>query len=318
MTKHLRGMLLGVLCALLIAASPAIAQGPPWMRPVASSRTLPIGKTVLQVDFGPGTADLPEDRILQWVEHAAQAVSTYYGTFPVARARLFIEFAPDERGISHGTTWGGVGGFPAFTRIRFGQHTTGQDLSDDWMLTHEFVHTAFPSVSDEHHWIEEGLATYIEPIARVQAGFLPPETIWSDMVRDMPKGNPHRSDGGLDGTQSWGRTYWGGAQFCLLADVNIRKETHNRKGLVDALRAIVASGGTIDHDWPLRTAMAIGDKATGTHVLTELYNQMGNTQKSVDLNALWEEPGVEGSADGVHFDNNAPLASVRQAITHAD
>ena len=39
---------------------------------------------------------------------------------------------------------------------------------------------------------------------------------------------------GLDNTHTWGRTYWGGAMFCLLADVEIRRRTHNRRGLQDA------------------------------------------------------------------------------------
>ena len=91
------------------------------------------------------------------------------------------------------------------------------------------------------------------------------------MVHDMRKGEPAAGDQGLDQTHTWGRTYWGGALFCLVADVKIRRETQNRKGLQDALRAIVAQGGTIDHDWPLDQALAIGDRATGTHVLTRMY-----------------------------------------------
>ena len=58
----------------------------------------------------------------------------------------------------------------------------------------------------------------------------------------MPKGLPAAGDRGLDYTPTWGRTYWGGALFCLLADIDIRKRTSNRFGLQDALRAIVAAG----------------------------------------------------------------------------
>jgi hypothetical protein len=106
------------------------------------------------------------------------------------------------------------------------------------MMTHELVHLAFPDVAEDHHWIEEGIATYVEPIARVQIGDLTPERIWTDMLRDMPKGEPQPFDQGLDHTHTWGRTYWGGALFCLLADVRIRQETNNRTGLQDALRGI--------------------------------------------------------------------------------
>jgi hypothetical protein len=270
---------------------------------------------VIQVDFGPGALDLPPERVMQWVANAASSVATYYGRFPVARDRILIQPREDARGVMQGTTWGGVGGFPAFTRIRLGQHTTADDLDRDWMMTHELVHGAFPSQDDDQHWIEEGIATYVEPIARVQNGFLSPEKIWSDMARDMPKGSPQDGDQGLDRTHTWGRTYWGGAQFCLLADVTIREQTHNRKGLQDALRAIVAAGGTIDQEWPIRRALQTGDAATGTHVLEELYDKMSDAPVPVDLNGLWKKLGIEQTAEGVRLDDHAPEAAIRRSIT---
>jgi len=68
--------------------------------------------------------------------------------FPVARARVPVVPIADERGVLTGTTWGDVDGFPAFTRMRLGQHTTEQTLASDWTMTHEFVHTALPSLSE--------------------------------------------------------------------------------------------------------------------------------------------------------------------------
>lgn len=290
--------------------------GPPWRAPVASSQTLTIGGATLQVDFGPGSFDLPAAQLLDWVRRAATAVTTYYGHFPVPRDRILIEPGPDRAGVFHGTTWGDVGGSPSFTRISVGQHTTAADLTSDWMMTHELVHTAFPSQEDDHHWIEEGLAVYVEPVARVQAGYLTPEQIWADMVRDMPKGNPQPGDQGLDRTPTWGRTYWGGAQFCLLADVTIREQTHNRYGLQDALRAIVNAGGTIDQNWPIEKAFATGDHATGTHVLEDQYARMANAPVAVDLDALWRKLGIiRIGEDQVRFDDSAPEAAIRKAIT---
>lgn len=287
--------------------------GPPWRHPVASSRMIRVGNATIQVDFGPGSFDLPTETILHWVGNSASSVATYYGRFPVARDRVLIEPRPGR--ILHGTTWGDVGGFPSFHRIVLGEQSTQPDLDDDWEMTHEFVHSAFPSMADDHHWIEEGQATYIEPIARVQRGLLPPERIWSDMMRDMPKGDPESSDRGLDQTHTWGRTYWGGAQFCLLADVMIREQTHNQKGLEDALRGIIAAGGTIDKEWSIEKAFETGDRATGTHVLVTLYNSMSDAPKPVDLDGLWRKLGVISSGDSVRFDDHAPEADIRKAIT---
>ena len=105
--------------------------------------------------------------------------------------------------------------------------------------------------------------------------------------------------------------------FCLVADVNIRKQTKNRKGLRDALRAIVAAGGTIDNDWSLMKALEVGDKATGTTVLTGQYRQWGESPSPVDLQKLWSDLGISAGkdgAEGVEFNPTAPLAQIRDAI----
>jgi hypothetical protein len=94
-----------------------------------------------------------------------------------------------------------------------------------------------------------------------------------------------------------------------------RQQTQNHKGLQDALRAIVNAGGTIDKDWPLRKALEIGDNATGTHVLVHLYDEMRDTPKPVDLTSLWKQLGVIRDGDSVRFDDHAPLAAIREAIT---
>lgn len=310
-----------VALALLVLGAPMVSQaqwgeGPGKKYDIATTRQLHIGGATLQVDFAAGAMDLSVDTLMQHVQAAATAVSTYYGRFPVPRARLLIIPVAGKHGVFNGTTWGDMGGWPGFTRIHVGQHTTTDDLADDWMMTHEMVHMAFPSLPDDQHWMEEGLATYVEPIARVQAGELRAKQIWHDMVRDMPQGEPAAGDEGMDRTHTWGRTYWGGALFCLVADVNIRKETHNKKGLQDALRAIVAKGGTIDNDWELPKALEIGDHATGTHVLTSMYAAWKDTPSPVDLKQMWSELGIRSGADGIEFVPDAPLANIRVAIAN--
>jgi hypothetical protein len=179
------------------------------------------------------------------------------------------------------------------------------------------VHLAFPSVAREHHWIEEGIATYVEPIARVETGELAVSSAWRDLVEGLPNGLPGPDDKGLDHTPTWGRTYWGGALFCLLADVEIRRRTNDRHGLKDALRAIVAAGANIEVEWKLTRALQVGDQATGVHVLTELYERMGAKPVATDLPALWSQLGVEPREGTVAFDDHAPLANVRRAIVAA-
>jgi hypothetical protein len=286
---------------------------------VTSGQELPSAETTsLQISGGTIEVSLPNaplavstDDLLHWVKNAAGAVAVYYGAFPVTHLTLRIR-AGRGRGVSHGVTYATNGGL---IMITVGQEATVQALADDWVLPHEMTHLAFPDMPDRQHWIEEGLATYVEPVARAQAGQLPVAEVWKQFIRHMPQGEPAAGDEGLDNTPTWGRTYWGGAMFCLIADVKIRERTQNRRGLRDALRAIVRDGGTIVTDWDIEKAFAVGDKATGTSVLVELYRQMRDKPSPVDLDQLWNQLGVALKDGDVTFNDKAPKAAIRQAIT---
>ncbi|HLY43623.1 MAG TPA: hypothetical protein VKR52_20585 [Terracidiphilus sp.] len=297
---------------------PLAGYSQPWRAPqgIATTRTLSIGGGTIEVDFAKGPPlDLTNDQVMQHIRMAATAVATYYGRFPLSHDRiLVIPVEGERREAIQGTTWGDMDGAQGFTRLRIAQHATMQDMAEDWVTTHELVHGAFPSMPDDQHWIEEGLATYIEPLARVMTGELQARKVWADMVDGMPKGEPEPGDEGIDRTHTWGRTYWGGGLFCFVADVEIRRQTGNRKGLRDALKAIVAAGGTIDHNWDLPRALAVGDRATGTHVLSDMYAKWKNAPVEVDLPKLWNELGVRMTANGIEFQDNAPLANVRESI----
>ena len=271
---------------------------------------LEVGDASIEVSFDSDAFDLGQAALLDWVMQSARAATAYFGRFPVTHARVLLLQSPGGR-VSNGVSFGEPG---ARCRITVGQHVTQADLDDDWVLTHEMIHFGFPSVEQRHHWIEEGIATYVEPIARAQDGRLTAARVWREMVDGMPQGLPAAGDQGLDNTHTWGRTYWGGAMFCLLADIEIRKQTGNAKGLQDALRAINRAGGTIEADWPLERVIEVGDKATHGKVLVELYSQMASKPVPVDLLDLWKQLGVVRGDHGVTFDNRAALASIRASI----
>jgi hypothetical protein len=103
--------------------------------------------------------------------------------------------------------------------------------------------------------------------------------------------------------------------FCLIADIEIRKRTGNRAGLQQALRGILDAGAMIEQDWPIARIFSVGDKATGTTVLADLYEKMGTEPYAPDLDALWRDLGVSVQDGRVTFDDDAPLAQIRRAIT---
>ncbi len=128
-------------------------------------------------------------------------------------------------------------------------------------------------------------------------------------------GLPRAGEGGMDESPSWGRTYWGGALFCLQADVAMREQTHNRAGLQTALRAILKETGGYRAERDIDDVLRIGDAATGTRVLQELYQANRAAPVTPDLTQLWERLGVPEDPKSQPFDDHAPLAAIRIAIT---
>jgi hypothetical protein len=293
----IRQVIAGLACAALAASAQA-----------ADVVTVPGG--TITVEIAGDSPTLDRTALLAWVRNSAQAVAAFYGRFPVAETRVVVS-PKAGRGVSGGRTWAEDGGL---IRIRVGEASTPEDYANDWVLVHEMTHLALPSLPDDQEWLEEGLATYVEPLARAQAGRLSTEDVWSGMVQGMPKGLPQAGDLGLDRTHTWGRTYWGGALFCLLADLEIRRRTENQHGLQDALRAILAAGN-METESTVEPLLAIGDRAVGVPVLAELYRRMKNQPVTTDLEALWQRLGIERVDGTVRFVEDAPEAAIRRGIT---
>ncbi|MBS0379032.1 MAG: hypothetical protein JSS29_11150 [Proteobacteria bacterium] len=271
----------------------------------------PISVAGTQVYTGPALAQFQDPQAVRaWIERSAGIVAAYYGGFPVRELRLTLEPEPGAA-VDGGTTFADPA---ARIRIRLGREASEASLSEDWVLVHEMTHLALPDTGESHAWLSEGIATYVEGVARVQAGNRTETDMWAEELRAMPRGMPGPDDAGLDRTHTWGRTYWGGAMFCLMADVGIRTRTQNRLGLQDALRAILAASGGLKSDWTIERVLKTGDAAVGVPVLEELYRRYALTSEAPDLEALWRDLGVTRAADGVRLSDTAPLAAVRHAI----
>jgi hypothetical protein len=251
-------------------------------------------------------------KLLQtWVRRSADIVAQYYGRFPAPLVFLDLGIM-DGAGIGGGHTIN-EGGLTIHVGV--GRDATADGLASDWVLVHEMVHLALPEIGRRHDWLAEGLAVYVEGIARAQAGNRTIADVWAEDRRSMPLGLPREGEGGMDQTQTWARKYWGGALFCLEAEVQIRQRTANRVGLQTALRAILEATGGYGADRDIGDVLRIGDAATGTRVLEDLYERKRAAPVVTDLDALWRSLGVPNDPLTEPFDDHAPLAALRIAIT---
>ncbi|HVE86330.1 MAG TPA: hypothetical protein VND93_25915 [Myxococcales bacterium] len=261
----------------------------------------------IQVVIAPARWSVSEANLLDWVTSGARAVCDYFGKFPVAGGLVLV-----VPGRGFGKTLGGGG---ATTLIGVPEEMDLQELREGWVLVHEMVHTALPALDRRHHWLEEGLATYLEPVVRARAGALEPEKVWGDLVDGLPKGDLRGDENGLDDAPRWGPTYWGGALFWLKLDLEIRRHTKNARSLRDALRAVGAQGGSVAQPWPVERLLAALDKGAGYPAAEPLYRAMGTRRMKSNLGALWKALGVSLDGERAVFDDRAPEASLRQAIT---
>ncbi len=267
----------------------------------------------LHVTLEPDVFALPDAALEAWIERSAQVLHDYYGRFPVPEAKLTLE-ARGGAGVRTGNMKGW--GTPRI-RVMLGETSTRTHLRRDWVLVHEMVHTAFPDVPDRHNWIEEGLAVYVESIARMRAGDLRREQVWGEFVRNMPKGLPGPGDEGLDRTNTWGNKYWGGAIFSLLADIRIHRASGGKAGLREALSRMLEAGYDNRTSMPMAAAMALADEMVGGTVMTTLYNERKHTAVHTDLESIWKALGVKVSGRHVEFDDTAPEAWIRRSIEAA-
>lgn len=269
---------------------------------------LELGRAALRMYVGSG-AKQPASELRAWVLRAARLVTKYYGRFPMREAAVIVLPAPGD-GIS-GMQLGNGG---ASILLFVGESVNGAALRDDWVAVHEMFHLGFPTLERRHLWLAEGLASYQEPIARARAGLILEEELWRTFVRGMALGVPRTGEGGLDGSSSWARVYWGGALFSLLADVRLRTETNNRWSLDAAARAIQRAGGDASRRWSIEQTLAAAERGLGTRALSELYAAHGRSEPRVDLQDLWRRLGVRDAGDHVVLDDGAEWAHVRRAI----
>lgn len=262
----------------------------------------------LAVADGPAA---PVPVLERWVGDSAREVAKFWDGFPTNQALVAIVPVARRRGVVFGKVL--PESSPGIV-ILLGEHTERDALYQDWVLIHELFHLGFPSFQGEAKWLDEGLATYYEPLIRARAGWKSEEDVWSEFVHAMPQGLDALAEGGLENATEYRQIYWGGAIVSLLADVAARTRSNGRLGLEDGLRRVLQRGGNASEVWSLARVTEVVDAAFDVPVLAPLVDAHAQRGTPVDLGALWKRLGVIPTTRGVRLTNHAPLATVRHAI----
>ena len=247
-----------------------------------------------------------------WIRDGASCEARLFGRFP-ADTTIFVVPVPGADEVVFGRVLSLAG---ASVALLFGADTPAASEHDDWVVVHEMFHLGTPSFVGEGHWLEEGLATYYEPILRERAGWTTEADLWKHFVKEMPRGLRKQGEpASLEDRDDIDSTYWGGALFALLADVGIRRATGGARSLDDAVRAALQREGDATHVARVADFLRLGDQVTGTRVLEDADVHYAVGGEAIDLDGLWRSLGVQVDPSGaVSLRDDAPLYSLREAI----
>ena len=265
----------------------------------------------IAIVFADGAPGLDRERVMEWIRKSAEAVSRYFGQFPVRQVGLLV-IADDSTAISGGTTYGIS---HSAISIHVGRRANETAFRDDWILVHEMTHLACRPC--------RGKATGCSKAMR---------RMWS---RSHAR-RPGRS------TRAWSGD--GRSRACPKASrrPGIRDSTTPARGVAPTgvarpfgsrrtsgfwrrrtarwvhrmhYVAINRRSGGNTADWTVDQVMAAGDAATKTHVLSSLYAAMRSSPAPVDVANLFRQLGVEERDGAIEYSDDAPLASIRRRIT---
>ena len=264
---------------------------------------------ILRLAMLDGFSEQSRRDLADWVRRTAEAESNYWQGFTADRLMLGLVPMDMPRSVGFGRTVSGGG---ATVMLEVGKEVDKRRLYDQWTLVHELIHTGMPYVDSRGTWLMEGAATYVEPIIRARAGWKTEDEVWKEWIDNMPRGVAV-FDTGL-ATAVGQQNYWGGAIFMLLADIGIRRATRGARGLDDCLGGVLWSGLDATRRVSVSEFAAACDRASDSHVVSELVLRHYSGHAPVDLAALWKRLGVTEVNGRIVLDDSAPDAEWRKAI----
>ena len=174
--------------AFLIAGGLFLASLSPLSHGACPSRAseLKVSGSTICLVIDDATLPKQQQMLHTWIDRSARIVAGYYGMFPAPLVVIRLQ-GMDGSGVGGGRTTNDSG---LMIQMRVGRETPAETLAADWVLVHEMVHLALPEVGRSHNWLAEGLATYVEGVARAQFGNRDIADVWAEDRHSMPMGLP--------------------------------------------------------------------------------------------------------------------------------
>ena len=257
--------------------------------------------------------------ITDWLRKTAGAMTTVYGSFPLARVQVLV--IPGDH--TSPVPWGQVlrGGAPA-VHFYIDRNAGLDELLEDWTAFHEFSHLFLPFIQRYDAYLSEGFASYFQNITRARSGNLTEAEAWANLLRGFERG---RNAGGretlataarrMGRDRNYMRVYWSGAAIALESDVALRTAHPGRDGLGALLGELNACCRTDNEAWTGVELSATLDRLSAQTTFSDLNTVLAASREFPDIFPLLIKLGVTLDNGEVVLNDDAPLARVRRAIT---
>lgn len=305
-----------------IARTPAAWSGLAAVGSFAES-TLELSGGSVRVALLGGIAEEHRAKLLRWVGHALAAVSTGHGELPLPQAQVVLRPVAMRggRAVGFGQSMRGQGNA---VHIQVDPRASLEQLDADWTAVHEFAHWAHPYLGDDGAWLAEGLASYWQNLLRARSGLLTPLQAWQQLDAGFARGRSAVDDklslaelsGVMHERRAYYAVYWSGAAYWLQVDVDLRRRSGGRLDVGEALKRFRDCCLLDRRAWAPRKFAAKLDELVGTDVFVPRYDEFAAHKGFPSVQQLYEELGLVRGADGsLSFDNAAPDAELRKALT---
>ncbi|TQV71147.1 hypothetical protein FKG94_19870 [Exilibacterium tricleocarpae] len=251
------------------------------------------------------------DEVRTWVRKTAENISGVYGRFPVVNAGVLVMALGDRYG-SGPVPWAEVqrSGRPE-AHFFINQNLPLAAFLADWTPTHELAHMLHPAIAWQFKWFYEGLASYYQNVARARGGQLSQRQAWQKLYDGFERGLKQSRQPDRRGSPKYMEMYWRGAAAALLADVRLRKESHNRHSLDSALSQFQQCCFAPVKTWDGFAFFRRLDELTDSRVFSSIFGKYARSDEFPDVLPVLRDLGIQVKRGRVHLTDESDWLALR-------
>lgn len=301
------------------------ATPPDWSAAVAfgqfAEQRIELSGSVLRLTILGNSAAEDRAKLRAWLERVAHAVLDAYGRLPLADVQVLMIPVAGRSAVRFGQSVRGQGNA---LQLLVDPTRPASEFADDWVAVHELSHLMHPYLGDRGAWLAEGLATYYQNVLRARGRIYTPAQAWAELGDGFRRGAQRVGDDTLERaamdmhrTHAYQRVYWAGAAFWLTVDRDLRRASDGKQGLDGVLAKFRDCCLPAYREWEPDEFIARLDALAGTTLIGARYRESAAARAFPDWRSVYDDLGIRGEGDALHFDAGARDAKLRDAITTA-